>query len=178
MVAEVGPLTVFFLANIKFGIFPATAAFMVAVAAALPLAWWLERRLPVLPLIGAVMVGIFGTLTLVLQDETFIKVKPTIVNVMFGVVLAGGLLFDRPLLKWLFGSVLTLDALGWRKLTARWAIFFFALAVLNEIIWRSTTTDTWVSFKVFAVMPLTIIFSAAQFPLIRRHLVQPDQAGS
>ena len=175
LLAEVGPLTVFFIANLKFGIFEATAAFMIAVALALPLAWYVERRLPVLPLIGAVMVGVFGTLTLVLQDETFIKLKPTIVNVMFALILVGGVLFDRPLLKWLLGSVLALDPAGWRKLTLRWAVFFLALAVLNEIVWRGTSTDIWINFKVFVVMPLTLIFSVAQFPLIRRHLVAPEK---
>ena len=166
---ELGPLGVFFFANARFGLFTATAVFMVATFAALTVSWLLTRKLAIMPVITGVVVLVFGGLTLLLQDETFIKMKPTIVNVLFGTVLLGGLLFGRPLLGYVFDSVFRLDDEGWRKLTFRWGLFFFVLAALNEVIWRSFSTDTWVTFKVFGIMPLTIAFTLTQMPLIQRH---------
>ncbi len=174
---EVGPLAVFFIGNARFGIFPATAAFMVAIVVALIANYVLERRLPILPLVTAAFVLVFGGLTLVLQDELFIKLKPTIVNLLFAAALYGGLFFGKSLLKPLFAMAFPLDDAGWRALTFRWASFFVLLAVLNEVVWRNFTTDTWVSFKVFGIMPLTIAFALAQLPLINRHTEKPAEAG-
>ncbi len=171
---EAGPLLVFFIGNAKFGIFPATAAFMVAILAALGASYMVEGKLPIMPVITAFFVLIFGGLTLAFEDDLFIKLKPTIVNLLFGAILAGGMLLDRPLLKPLLGAMLPLDDMGWRRLTWRWAGFFVLLAVLNEIVWRTQPTDTWVSFKVFGVMPLTIVFMLAQWPLIRRHIIEVE----
>ena len=145
---ELGPLVLFFFANGRFGLFAATGVFMVATFLALGVSWVLTRRLAIMPLVTGIVVLVFGGLTLALQDETFIKMKPTIVNALFGAILLGGLAFGRSLLGYVFDSVFRLDAEGWRKLTFRWALFFFALAVLNEMIWRNVSTDAWVSFKV------------------------------
>lgn len=173
---ELGPLLVFFFANARFGIFAATAAFMVAITVSLGLSWWLVRKLPTMPLVTAIFVLVFGGLTLWLQDELFIKLKPTVVNGLFAAILFGGLVMGRPLLKPLLDTVLPLDAEGWRKLTWRWAWFFVVLAGLNEAVWRSFPTDIWVNFKVFGIMPLTVAFSLAQVPLIRRHaLAEPEE---
>jgi intracellular septation protein len=166
---DLGPLIVFFVANSRFGIFAATAAFMVAIAIALGVSYWLTGRLTVMLLVTAVVVLVFGTLTLVLQDEQFIKLKPTIIYVLFGGVLLGGLAFGKPLLGMVFDSVFNLTDEGWRKLTWRWALFFFALAVLNEAVARTQSTDFWVSFKVFGVVPLTFIFAALQYPLLTKY---------
>jgi len=166
---EAGPLAVFFIANAKAGIFVATGAFMAAILVALAASWWIERRLPTLPLVTGVFVLVFGGLTLWLQDELFIKLKPTIVNGLFALILFGGLALDKSLLKPLFSAAFELTDEGWRKLTFRWALFFVALAILNEIVWRSLSTDAWVNFKVFAIMPLTIVFSLAQLPLINKY---------
>jgi len=166
---ELGPLAVFFFANARFGIFTATAAFMVVTIVALAVSWGLTRRLAIMPIVTGIVVFVFGGLTLFLQDEIFIKMKPTIVNTLFGAVLLGGLALGRPLLGYVFDSVFKLDAEGWRKLTFRWGLFFFVLAALNEIVWRSFSTDFWVSFKVFGIMPLTILFTLTQMPLIQRH---------
>jgi len=125
-----------------------------------------------MPVVSGIVVVVFGGLTLFLQDETFIKLKPTIVNTMFGLALLGGLYFRKPLLQIVLDSVFDLTDEGWRKLTLRWALFFFALAALNEIVWRTQTTDFWVSFKVFGIMPLTIAFALAQTPLLLRHEVK------
>ena len=183
---ELGPLLVFFFANARGArlaeqfpalaalggpIFVATGLFMLATAVALAASWLLTRTLPIMPLVSGVVVFVFGALTLWLQDDVFIKMKPTIVNTLFGVVLLGGLLFGRSLLGYVFDSAFRMDAEGWRKLTLRWGLFFLLLAVLNEVIWRSFSTDTWVAFKVWGIMPLTLLFTLSQMPLIMRHSV-------
>ncbi len=172
LVLDLGPLILFFLANSHSGIFVATATFMVAIVAALAISYVLTRHIAIMPVVTAIIVVIFGGLTLFLHDATFIKVKPTIIYALFGVVLIGGLLFNKPLLGVIFDSLFQLTEEGWRKLTLRWAIFFFALAVLNEIVWRNTSTNVWVDFKVFGVMPLTFIFGALQLPLLKKYAAE------
>ncbi|HEX3441406.1 MAG TPA: septation protein A [Pseudolabrys sp.] len=169
LVLDIGPLVLFFAANAKLGIYAATGAFMVAVLAALAVAYVLTRRIEVMPLVTAIIVLIFGGLTLVLHDDLFIKLKPTIIYLLFGGTLLGGLAFGKPLLGMVFDSVFDLTEEGWRKLTWRWAIFFFVLAILNEIVWRNFSTDVWVSFKLFGVVPLTFIFGALQYPLLTKY---------
>ena len=155
------------------GIFVATAVFMPAVLVALVVSYALTRRLPVMAVASAVIVVVLGAATLIFQDETFIKLKPTIVYLLFAGTLFGGLIFRKPLLAMVFDQMFHLTEEGWRKLTIRWALFFLALAVLNEIVWRTQTTDTWVMFKVFGVMPLTFIFAALQYPLLMKHDASP-----
>jgi len=169
LVLDIGPLVLFFAANSRFGIFTATAAFMAAVFAALAVSYAITKHLAIMPLVTAVIVLIFGTLTLVLHNDTFIKLKPTIIYVLFGGTLVGGLVFGKSFLGILFDSVFDLTDEGWRKLTWRWAFFFFALAVLNEIVWRNFSTDVWVSFKLFGVVPLTFLFGALQYPLLTKY---------
>jgi intracellular septation protein len=171
-------VVVFFLANSRFGIFTATAIFMGAVAVALVTSWLLTRHLPVMTIVTAVVVAVFGTLTLVLHDETFIKVKPTMIYALFGAILAGGLLFGRSFIAILFESVFNLTAEGWRKLTIRWAIFFFAMALLNEIVWRTQSTDFWVAFKLFGAIPLTLVFGMLQYPLLQRYQAPTNDSPS
>src|SRR5215475_8332214 len=119
----------------------------------------------------------FGPLLLFLQNEQFIKLKPTIVYVLFGVVLLGGLAFGKSLLGMVFDSVFNLTDEGWRKLTLRWALFFLGLAVLNEVVWRTQSTDVWVTFKVFGVVPLTFLFAALQYPLLTKYAApEPAEA--
>lgn len=176
---EMGPLVLFFLVNSYgdrwFGVAPdrrlflATGIFVVAVLASLVITWSLIRKLPVMPLVSAVVITVFGGLTLLLDDELFIKLKPTIVNTLFGAVLVWAGLTGRAVLKLVLDSVFDLTDEGWRLLTWRWAFFFFVLAALNEIVWRTQTTDFWVAFKVWGIMPLTMIFAMAQMPLILRH---------
>jgi intracellular septation protein len=172
LVLDIGPLVLFFAANSKFGIFAATGTFMVAALIALAVGYVMTRRIEVMTLVTAVIVVVFGSLTLVLHDDTFIKLKPTIIYLLFGGTLLGGLAFGKPLLGTLFDQMFQLTEEGWSKLTWRWALFFFALAVLNEIIWRTQTTDFWVSFKLFGVVPLTFLFGALQMPLINKYSVE------
>jgi intracellular septation protein len=171
---ELGPLVLFFVANGLFGLIAATAVFMVATLIALAASWVLTRRLAIMPLVTGIVVVVFGGLTLALQDETFIKMKPTIVNSLFGAILLGGLAFGKPLLGYVFDAVFRLDAEGWRNLTFRWGLFFLALALVNEIVWRNFSTDFWVSFKLFGMVPLTVAFTLAQMPLIARHSLPED----
>jgi intracellular septation protein len=173
---ELGPLLVFFIANWKAGIFWATALFMAATMIALAVSYARYRKVPVMPLISGVFVLGFGGLTIFLQDDLFIKVKPTIVNLLFATLLAGGLWFGRIFLKMVFESVFRLDDEGWRILTIRWIGFFILLAIINEVVWRSVSTDAWVNFKVFGIMPMTFAFSLAQLPLINRHHLDQDDA--
>ena len=169
---DLGPLLVFFVANSKLGIFAATAAFMAATLVALVTSYLMIKRWPVMLLISAVVVTVFGGLTLVLHDELFIKLKPTIIYLLFTGALVAGLIFKKPVLAIVFDQFFDLTPEGWRTLTIRWAIFFFALAVLNEIVWRTQTTDFWVSFKVFGVIPLTMLFGALQIRLLTQHEVK------
>ena len=169
LVVEVGPLVVFFVINARAGIFWGTGTFMVATIASLIASRILFGRIPVMPLVTGACVLVFGGLTLWLQDDHFIKIKPTIVNALFAGVLFTGLLSGQPFLKIVFGEVFRLTEEGWRKLTLRWACFFVCLALLNEIVWRSFSTDAWVSFKVFGIMPLTMAFAVAQIGLLRRY---------
>lgn len=176
LVLDLGPLLLFFAANSRFGIFVATALFMAAIVAALGISYALTRHLPLMPVVTAVVVLVFGTLTLVLHDELFIKVKPTIIYTLFGGTLLIGLAFGKSLLGVVFDSVFHLTEEGWRKLTWRWSLFFLALALLNELVWRTQTTNVWVSFKVFGVMPLTFIFAALQYPLLHKYALHPKPA--
>ena len=187
---DLGPLLLFFFANAKpalfepwvaplspeavatgerAGIFVATAVFMVAILAALAASYALTRRLPVMAIASAVIVVVFGGATLIFQNDTFIKMKPTIIYLLFAGTLFGGVIMKKPLLAMVFDQVFHLTEEGWRKLTIRWALYFLALAVLNEIVWRTQTTDNWVTFKVFIVTPLTFVFAALQYPLLMKY---------
>jgi intracellular septation protein len=173
---DFGPLVLFFYANSRYDIFVATGTFMIAVLVALAISYVMTRHLPIMPVVTAIIVVVFGGLTLFLHDATFIKVKPTIIYALFGAVLLGGLLFGKPLLGSVLDSMFQLTDEGWRKLTLRWALFFFALAILNEIVWRNTSTNVWVDFKVFGVTPLTFLFGAMQVPLLKKYAVEPAAA--
>ena len=175
---EIGPLALFFFAYAKLDIFAATAILMATVAITLGISFAMLRRIPVVPLVTAVIVMIFGSLTLFFHNETLIKIKPTALYLLFGVALLGGLAFGKPLLKILFDGALHVTDEGWRKLTWRWAFFFLALAALNELVWRSQTTDMWVKFKTFGFLPLTLFFALAQAPLIMRHESKEEEASN
>ncbi len=173
MALELGPLVVFFIVNSRADIFVGTAWFMGAMVLSLALSWLLLKKIALMPLVTGIVVLIFGALTLWLHDDTFIKMKPTIVDALFGVALLGGLAFRLSLLKYVFGDVYRLKPEGWTVLTLRWGLFFFVLAILNEVVWRTQSTDFWVAFKVWATMPLTIIFAASQLPVLSKYAPEP-----
>lgn len=190
MALEIGPLLVFFFGNLRgewlAKTFPAlsvvggplliaTALFMVATVVSLIVSKIVFKHLPVMPFVSGIVVMVFGSLSIWLQDETFIKMKPTIVNTLFGVVLLGGLVFGKSLLGYVFNAAFQLDAEGWRKLTLRWGIFFLFLAILNEVVWRNFSDAVWVNFKVWGTMPITILFTLAQMPLIMRHSLDAEK---
>ena len=196
LVLEMGPLMVFFLGNSRpellkpllrpllpaallegpqSGIFVATASFMIAMLISLVLTKLLLKKLPIMPIVSGVVVMVFGGLTLWLHDDTFIKLKPTIVNALFGSVLLGGLAFGKPLLPYVLDSVFKLTSEGWRKLTLHWGLFFFLLAAINEVVWRMFSTDFWVAFKVWGVMPLTILFTISQMGLLQRYGLNDEE---
>jgi intracellular septation protein len=198
---EIGPLAVFFLsyrsgeallgsaavrnlltpltgaealAGTSGPIFVATAFFMVAIAASLAASLALTRHLPRMSLLTAVVVAVFGGLTLWLKDDTFIKMKPTILNGLFALILGVGLAQGRSYLKYLMGETMPLDDAGWLIFTRRWTWFFIVMAVLNEVIWRTQSTETWVAFKTFAYLPLTFAFVASQLPMLKRHMIEEN----
>jgi intracellular septation protein len=170
---ELGPLLVFFVANAKANLFVATGAFMVAVIIAMVASYVVTKHVPMMAIVTAVVVIVFGSLTLLLHDETFIKMKPTIVYALFAAILGGGLLFGRSFIAIMFDQVFNLTPQGWRVLTLRWALWFAAMALLNEIIWRTQTTEFWVALKVFGMVPLTMIFALTQMPLVKRYHLEP-----
>lgn len=176
LILEFGPLGLFFVASYRYDLRVATGVLMAGVVAALIASYVIVRRVPVMPLVTAVAVLFFGALTFYFNNPVFIKVKPTIVNCIFGAVLLGGLLFNRSLLSVLLDSALHLDETGWRKLTFRWGVFFFILAALNEIVWRTQTDVFWAGFKVFGTMPITLLFALTQVPLILRHELKTPEA--
>ncbi|MCF2521205.1 septation protein A [Bradyrhizobium sp. G127] len=179
LATELGPLVIFFAANAKFGLFVATGAFMVAIVAAIAASYIVTRHVPLMAIVTAVIVLVFGGLTLIFHDETFIKLKPTIIYALFALTLGIGLLLGRSFIAIMFDQMFNLTPAGWRLLTIRWAIFFAGMAVLNEIIWRTQSTDFWVSFKAFGVIPITAVFAMLQTSLIKRHSIAPatDEAG-
>lgn len=172
---ELGPLVVFFLLNYKAGIFAATGGFMIATVISLTMSKILLGKIAIMPLVTGVFVMVFGGLTLYLADDLFIKLKPTIVNCIFGSILLGGLAFKVPLLKPLLGDAFPLDDEGWVKMTFRWGLFFFFLALVNEVVWRNFSTDVWVNFKVFGIMPITMLFAGSQVYFLKDHMDFEDE---
>jgi intracellular septation protein len=166
---ELGPLALFFLSYWKFGIMGATAVMVAAALGALAVSWWKLRRLPIMPVVTAFIVCVFGGLTWWFHDPAFIKMKPTFLYSLFAAALFFGLAFRRPILQVMFDGALHLTPEGWRILTWRWAIFFAALAVLNEIVWRHFSESVWVAFKTFGFLPLTVLFALAQTPVVMKH---------
>jgi intracellular septation protein len=192
---EIGPLILFFFANARpklfapfaarvlpadllagpnAGLFTATAVLIAAVVIALLISYLRTRRLPTMPLVTAVLVVIFGALTIYFKDPRFIKMKPTILYCAFGAALIGGLAFNKPLLPIIFDNAMALTERGWRILTLRWGIFFFALAILNEIVWRTQSTNVWVAFKFPGTVIIIFLFTMTQVPLMVRHELKKE----
>ena len=172
LLIDVGPLAVFFIFYTRSGLQASILPFMLATIIAVLFSYILEKKIPIMPTLGAVIVLIFGGLTIYFDNEIFFKMKPTIINILFAIILYGGILIDRPLLKYLLGAALKLEEDGWKILTQRWIGFFIALAILNEIVWRTQSTDIWVNFKVFGILPITFIFTMTQFPLIKKYQIE------
>lgn len=172
LLIEMGPLVAFFIANWKAGIFWGTGIFMAATAAALTASWVLTRKIAMVPLVSAVFVALFGALTLWLHSELFIKVKVTLINALFGAVLLGGAAMGRSYIKLIMGEAVKLTEEAWRTLSIRWGVFFLAMAVLNEVVWRNFSTDAWVNFKVFGLLPITLAFAFANAPYMTKHMIE------
>jgi len=172
LLIDIGPLAVFFIFYSRNGLQASILPFMLATVIAVLFSYILEKKIPIMPTVGAGIVLIFGGLTIYFDNEVFFKMKPTIINILFAAILYGGILIKKPLLKKLLGAALKLKEEGWRILTHRWIGFFIALAILNEIVWRTQSTDVWVNFKVFGILPITFVFTMTQFPLIKKYQVE------
>ena len=170
---DIGPLAVFFIYyKISGDLIEAILPLMVATVFSVVISYILEKKIPIMPTLGAGIVIIFGGLTIIFDNKIFIFMKPTIINIIFAAILYGGIILKKPLLRYLLGSALRLEDEGWAILTQRWIAFFIALAVLNEIVWRTMSEEFWVSFKVFGILPITFIFTMTQFPLIKKYQVE------
>ena len=169
---DIGPLAIFFIYyKLSGDLIDAILPLMLATVVAVIISYVLEKKIPIMPTLGAGIVVIFGGLTIIFDNKIFIFMKPTIINIIFAGILYGGIILKKPLLKYLLGSALKLEEDGWFILTQRWAAFFIALAVLNEIVWRTMSEEFWVTFKVFGILPITFIFTITQFPLIKKYQV-------
>ena len=172
LLIDIGPLAVFFIFYTRSGLQASILPFMIATVIAVLFSYILEKKIPIMPTVGAGIVLVFGGLTIYFDNEVFFKMKPTIINILFAAILYVGMLMKKPLLKILLGAALKLKEEGWRILTHRWIGFFIALAILNEIVWRTQSTDVWVNFKVFGILPITFLFTMIQFPLIKKYQVE------
>tara|TARA_B100001250_G_scaffold81816_1_gene67519 strand:+ start:261 stop:803 length:543 start_codon:yes stop_codon:yes gene_type:complete len=173
LLIDIGPLAVFFIFyKINGDLIDAILPLMVATVIAILASYILEKKIPIMPTFGAGVLLIFGGLTLLFDNKIFIFMKPTIINFIFAAILYGGIILKKPLLKYLLGSALKLEEEGWNTLTHRWIAFFVALAILNEIVWRTMSEDLWVNFKVFGILPITIIFTMTQIPLIKKYQIE------
>ena len=172
LLIDIGPLAVFFIFYTRNGLQASILPFMIATVISVLFSYILEKKIPVMPTIGAAIVLLFGGLTIYFDNEVFFKMKPTIINLLFAIILYGGIMINKPLLKYLLGAALKLEDQGWNILTQRWIGFFIALAILNEIVWRTQSTDIWVNFKVFGILPITFIFTMTQFPLIKKYQIK------
>ena len=171
-VTDFGPLAIFLYIYYSSGkdIKVALVPFIIATIVALALVWFLEKRVPMVPLLGGILIAFFGGLTIYFDNPIFIYVKPTIINILFGLALLFGKYFtNEPIIKKILGNALQLTEDGWKILNKRWIYFFFSLALLNEIVWRTQPETTWVNFKVWGLLPLTFVFTAFQIPLINKH---------
>ena len=172
LLIDIGPLAVFFIFYSKSGLQASILPFMIATIIAVLFSYFLEKKIPIMPTVGAAIVLVFGGLTIYFNNDVFFKMKPTIINLLFAAILYVGIAIKKPLLKYLLGAALKLEEEGWKILTHRWIGFFIALAVLNEIIWRTQSTDIWVNFKVFGILPITFIFTMTQFSLIKKYQIE------
>lgn len=172
---EFGPLIAFFAAYKWIDIYAATIVIMVTTTITLAITWFITRKLSIMPIVTLVLVSIFGGLTLYLKDPSFIQIKVTIINGIFAAILLGGWLVKKPLLKFVFGEAMNLDPTGWLKLTLHWGLFFLALALANEVIRKTVSMDTWVTYKTFGILPLTFIFAMTQLPLMQRHMIDDSE---
>ena len=172
LLIDIGPLAVFFVFYTRGDLKTAILPFMIATIIAVLFSYIIEKKIPIMPTAGAVIILIFGGLTIYFDNETFFKMKPTIINLLFAGILYGGIILNKSLLRYLLGAALKLQDEGWDILTKRWIGFFIALAILNEIIWRTQTTDIWVNFKVFGILPITFIFTLTQFSTIKKYQIE------
>ena len=172
LIIDIGPLAVFFIFYTRTDLQSAILPFMIATIIAVLFSYTMEKKIPVMPTVGAVIILVFGGLTIYFNNEVFFKMKPTIINLLFAVILYGGIVLKKSLLKYLLGAALKLQDKGWSILTKRWIGFFIALAILNEIIWRTQSTDIWVNFKVFGLLPITFIFTLTQFSIIKKFQIK------
>ena len=172
LLIDIGPLAVFFIFYTRGDLKTAILPFMIATIIAVLFSYILEKKIPIMPTVGAAIILIFGGLTIYFDNETFFKMKPTIINLLFAGILYGGIILNKSLLRYLLGAALKLQDEGWDILTKRWIGFFIALAILNEIIWRTQTTDIWVNFKVFGILPITFIFTLTQFSTIKKYQIE------
>ena len=172
LLVDIGPLAIFFIFYTRSDLQSAILPFMIATIIAVIFWYFIEKKIPVMPTVGAIIILVFGGLTVYFNNDVFFKMKPTIINLLFAGILFAGNLMNKQLLKLLLGEALKLQDQGWYILTQRWIGFFIALAILNEIVWRTQSTNLWVNFKVFGILPLTFIFTMTQYSVIKKFQIE------
>ena len=172
IIVDIGPLAIFFIFYTRGDLQSAILPFMIATVIAVLFSYIMEKKIPIMPTVGAAIILIFGGLTIYFDNEVFFKMKPTIINILFGIILYAGIIFNKPFLKYLLSGAIKMEDAGWDILTKRWIGFFIALALLNEIIWRTQSTDIWVNFKVFGILPITFLFTLFQFSIIKKYQIE------
>ena len=173
-ITDFGPLIIFFSFYYKSGknLQIAIPPLVIATIISIIIVWIIEKKIPIVPLLGGVLITLFGGLTIYFENPVFIYMKPTIINIIFAIALFFGKYFtNEPILKKILGKSMPLNNEGWNKLNSRWIFFFIFLAILNEFVWRTQSEEFWVNFKVWGMLPITIIFTAFQIPLINKYKI-------
>ncbi|MFM7673623.1 MAG: septation protein A [Candidatus Fonsibacter sp.] len=170
---DLGPLVIFFYFYKQYGMMQAIIPLIIATVISVVLIYWLEKKIPMIPILGAILVSVFGGLTVISDNKIFFYMKPTIINLLLASILIfGKIILKKNLLKNLLQSSIQMTDDGWKELNDRWIYFFIFLAILNELIWRTQSESFWVQFKVFGIIPVTLVFAILQVSLIKKHRVQ------
>ena len=170
MLFDFGPLLLFFGTNYLYSDLMLSVKVLVAATlVSLALSWHMERRVSLLAAIGCAALVFFAGLTLYFDNELFIKIKPTVVTLLFAALIAGGRLLGRNPLAAIIGKQIDLTPQGWRAISWLWVAMFATSAVANELAWRMLSTDDWITFKVFGLTGISLLFFIVSVPILQKH---------
>lgn len=172
------PIIVFFacykLAKTPNPLITATIYMIITTFLALIICYVVTKKIPFVALVSGSILAVFGGLTILLEDELFIKIKPTIINLLFALILFYGFFTKKPFLSYILGEQIKMSTKAWLTLSLRWAIFFTFLATINEIVRHNFSTDFWVQFKIFGMLPISLLFILSQAPFVMREIKKSE----